>query len=187
LLSQLNVKTVAMGGLASGKPMQGIGGTKGQNAGTPADVQSDVEILVQLDAFNNMTEAESVLPGLIPFPLGRLAGTVDREYGMNTLNYILPNDKIPAMMRFEPADCHVYYTPQNVANVERMWQDVVDIAWNKKACAVGGFGSGSNATLTGPVVTTSTEGFTSGSVKEKVVDKMLGLAVAVVVVVIRAF
>jgi hypothetical protein len=146
-LAQLNIKTIAIGGLPGGKQMQAMGGTKGDQANSAEIIQEDVEILTALGAIQDKEYAESILPGLIPFPLGSIAGTVLREYGINTRNHILAGDTVPSMMRFEPADCHVYYSPENIADVEQMWRDAVDIAWSGKSCAVGGISS--NTTSSG--------------------------------------
>ena len=127
--------------------MQAIGGTKGDQAASAEIIQEDVEILTTLEAIQDKEYAESILPGLIPLPLGSIAGTVLREYGINTRNHILAGDTVPSMMRFEPADCHVYYTPENIADVEQMWRDAVDIAWSGKACAIGRISS--NTTSSG--------------------------------------
>lgn len=137
LLGQLKIKSIAIGGLPGGKPMQAIGGTKGDQAASAEIVQNYVQMLVELGAIADTESAKDILPGLIPLPLGNITGSVRREYGINTRNHLLPNDTVPSMMRFEPADCHVYYTPENVADVQQMWRDAVDIAWNRKAC-VGG-------------------------------------------------
>jgi hypothetical protein len=181
------VKTIAIGGLPGGKPMQAIGGTKGDDACTPVIVQNDVQMLVELDAIADMDEAKSTLPGLIPFPLGSFAGTLQREYGINTRNHLLPNDTIPSMMRFEPADCHIYYTPENVGDVEKMWHDAVDIAWNNKACVSGTISTG-NATGTNAAPgTTPTGHHTSGSIKDKVLDKTAALVIIVATTILKGF
>lgn len=120
--------------------MQAIGGTKGDQAAEGEQVQEYVHTLMKLNAISNVRQAQSILPGLVPLPLGDIHSTsVVRGYGINTRNHLLPNDTIPSMMRFEPADCHVYYTPENVADVQHMWRDAVDIAWNGRKCASGGF------------------------------------------------
>ena len=180
LLAQLNIKTIAIGGLPGGKPMQAIGGTKGDNAASAEIIQQDVQALVKLGAISDMNAASALLPGLVPLPLGDIKGTVHKEYGINTRNHLLPNDTVPSMMRFEPADCHVYFTPQNVADVRRMWKDAVDIAWNGKTCAVGGFNANASNSKAGSGT------YTSGSVREKVADKMIGLVVILGVAIFEA-
>lgn len=156
--------------------MQAIGGTKGDQAASAEIVQTDVQTLSKLEAFVDIETAKQLLPGLIPLPLGDISGTVFREYGINTRNHLLPNDTIASMMRFEPADCHIYYTPQNVADVQHMWRDAVDIAWNGKACAAGGFGTNSSSSASGP---TSPDHVTSDARMDKAIDRFMALALVV--------
>ncbi|KAL9480414.1 hypothetical protein ACSS6W_005200 [Trichoderma asperelloides] len=176
LLGQLNIKTIAIGGLPGSRPMQAIGGTKGDQAASAEIVQHDVQMLIQLGAIADVETAKQLLPGFIPLPLGDIKGTVFREYGINTRNHLLPNDTIPSMMRFEPAGCHTYYTPENVADVQRMWRDAVDIAWNGKACAAGGFPTNASGSGSGPE---SPAHVTSDARMEKALDRLAGLALIV--------
>ncbi|KAH6630049.1 hypothetical protein B0J18DRAFT_474681 [Chaetomium sp. MPI-SDFR-AT-0129] len=175
-LAQLNIRTIAIGGLPGGKQMQAIGGTKGDQAASAAIIQEDVEILTALGAIQQEDKeyAESILPGLIPLPLGSIKGTLLREYGINTRNHILAGDTVPSMMRFEPADCHVYYTPENIADVEQMWRDAVDIAWSEKACAAGSISG--NTTSNGR----SGEHSTSGTGRVRIASHFAILIVAAV-------
>lgn len=163
--------------------MQAIGGTKGDQAASAEIIRDDVQMLVKLGGIADMRSAEAILPGLIPLPLGDIKGTVQSEYGINTRNHILPNDTIPSMMRFEPADCHFYFTPENVANVRQMWHDAVDIAWNGKACAVGGFraNTSSSGLASNPPVS-----YTSGAKRDKAIDKFAGLILLVSGVILKA-
>ncbi|UKZ90358.1 uncharacterized protein TrAFT101_005382 [Trichoderma asperellum] len=176
LLGQLNIKTIAIGGLPGSQPMQAIGGTKGDQAASAEIVQHGVQMLIQLGAIADVETAKQLLPGFVPLPLGDIKGTVFREYGINTRNHLLPNDTIPSMMRFEPAGCHIYYTPENVADVQRMWRDAVDIAWNGKACAAGGFPTNASGSGSGPK---SPSHVTSDARMEKAIDVLATLALIV--------
>lgn len=128
------VKSIAMGGRPNKDLMQGIGGTRGSLAFQYVDIYTRaLEIFSDLpkggDA--NMTN----LKALSSLPILR---SLDNELGVR--DQMLPDhfkDGIPAQMLHLPTPCKLFYTPETVMEIPKMWTAVADSAFGGKACNAG--------------------------------------------------
>lgn len=135
--TQAGVKSIAIGGRPSYNPMQGIGGVKGANnfgfgyinylatlayqSGTPAQ-----------QAWANWTQLTD---------LNLLAFNRSTDNSINVRDNILPDnvaDGLPAQFVYEPADCRLFYEPDMMVDVSKVWEAAASAAWGGKRCVQGG-------------------------------------------------
>lgn len=128
------VKSIAMGGRPNKDLMQGIGGTRGSLAFQYVNIYTRaLEIFSDLPKGGgaNMTN----LKALSPLPILR---SLDNELGVR--DQMLPDhfeDGIPAQMLHLPTPCKLFYTPETVMDIPKMWTAVADSAFGGKACNAG--------------------------------------------------
>lgn len=128
------VKSIAMGGRPKKSPMQGIGGTRGSLAYTFDAIREKAQAILALtppSVAANLTELKAYLT----LPTDR---SVESELGAR--DQILPDhmkDGVPAQFLNIPSDCRLFYTPQTVTDVTKMWEAAAASAWGGKACNFG--------------------------------------------------
>lgn len=129
--TQAGVKSIAMGGRPVGGPIQAVGGIKGAEILSWANIYSYAIAAIPLAS----TEQAAILKKLSPLPVNRALST-----GCNVRDNILPdnvNDGLPAQFVREEADCRLYYTEPMITDVTALWKAAADAAWNGAKCAAG--------------------------------------------------
>ncbi|KJY00169.1 peptidase s41 family protein [Zymoseptoria brevis] len=123
LILQASVRTVAIGGRPSTQSMQTVGGSRSYTSSTYLSVFQDVAAvflegkLHDPEFYNSTVLGEiNVLP-LIRSKLNSLALQLAQD----------PRDPslIPMMYKYQPADCHIPYTLENVLDASARWKDAV--------------------------------------------------------------
>lgn len=139
-MKQAKVKSIAVGGLPTTKPMQAVGGVKGGQLSTWNDLYTEV----YQDSFylwkQNMNDPD--------YAYMKRTFLDHREYygytataGVNVRDVIQEDhidDGVAAQFIREDAECRLFYTKEMVQDVEAVWKKAVDVAWNGGKCVVGG-------------------------------------------------
>ncbi|KAF1969056.1 hypothetical protein BU23DRAFT_248765 [Bimuria novae-zelandiae CBS 107.79] len=139
--NQAGVKAIAVGGLPNEKPMQAVGGVKGGELSTWADLYT----AVYQDAFYlwqryNMSDPD--------YQYIKDTWLDHREYigytptaGVNLRDVIQEDhidDGLAAQFVREDADCRLFYTKDMILDVSNVWKKAVDVTWEGGECVVGG-------------------------------------------------
>lgn len=126
---QGQVKSIALGGRPTTTAIQGIGGVKGAQSYSFAEVFRNAQTVLKIAP--NTTE---VMP-LTDLPMNRSTSS-----GMNLRDHILPQnlgDGTPAQFVSELADCRLYYTPSMIADIRATWNTAAKAAWGNGKCVAG--------------------------------------------------
>jgi hypothetical protein len=157
LTKQVGIKTIAMGGRATKKPIQAIGGVKGVNNMQFAYIQSVAKAAKQFasPAMQSKISNSSALNAYDSLVVvSRAAGGP----GVNVRDGLSKNDTSTALQFvYEEADCRLYYTPEMTVDATAIWKAAADAQWGGKGKCVGGAGYADVATLAeGDDVSTTT-------------------------------
>ncbi|RDW71702.1 hypothetical protein BP5796_07736 [Coleophoma crateriformis] len=126
---QAQVKSIALGGRPTKDAIQGIGGVKGAQSYSFAEVFKNAQMVLKL-----APNTAEVRP-LTDLPMNRSTSS-----GMNLRDHVLPQnlgDGIPAQFVKELADCRLYYTPSMIADVRATWNSAAKAAWGNGKCVAG--------------------------------------------------
>jgi Peptidase family S41 len=138
---QAGVDTIAMGGRPNDDIIQAVGGTKGTNNWGWSDV-----IWFVLSMYDKASQdvkekwSSSELASFNTFlPFKRMITAPQ----LNMRDGVRPGgETTPLQFIVEPADCRLYYTPEMVVDVTKMWSSIADTKWlGKRQCVAGGFKS----------------------------------------------
>lgn len=130
---QGGVKSIAFGGRPSSGAIQGIGGIKGAQVTSFADIYTYAQIAVKSP--NATPEDLAILNRLTTFPFDRSTAA-----SINLRDAILPdnlNDGLPSQYVVEEADCKLYWTADMIKDVEKVWEAAATAAWGGGACVAG--------------------------------------------------
>ena len=130
---QGGVKSVAMGGRPFKGPIQGVGGVKGAQSLSFADILSYTQSAA---ALGGTPEQKAALARYTVLPMRRSLAA-----GVNAQDSILPgnvNEGIPAQYIVEEADCRLYWTEEMIGDVTAVWKAAANAAFNGGKCAFGG-------------------------------------------------
>ena len=135
------VNTVAMGGRPRPGPMQVLGGVKGSQVleldgpGSLSGATNEARTLAGQMTLSSADQAlfEKVMPiPLEDFPLPISVGSI------NFRNTFTEDDQsVPTQFVYEPANCHLFYTPATFVNPQATWALAANAVWGNGAC-VGG-------------------------------------------------
>jgi hypothetical protein len=139
LKSQGGIRSVVIGGLPQGRPMQAIGGTKGAQSFRFDDIQTRLQVLynisapdlkAQMDArgFTKTAFAEQVFKRAA-YPDGRPAAGINLKNNMRRQASGVEDADIPLEFIYEAADCRLWYTPDMINDVRMVWKGVADAVW----------------------------------------------------------
>ncbi|KZM24592.1 serine-type peptidase [Ascochyta rabiei] len=132
MTAMANVRTISLGGRPVRGPMQTASGNRGAAPYTAYDLDNDYDwlqtVLGDEDAFQRLHPRKDT-------------GVFTKFASINIRDQMRPDDLIPLQFRYEPSDCRLYYTPNNVYNMSRLWRDVATAAWtNSSTCTPGSTG-----------------------------------------------
>ena len=132
------VRTVAMGGRPMEAPMQAVGATKGGPVADFWGIPTDEEV-----------DRSAAPPGVVipPDPVtGRPPLRMGSMYGwaggmsVNLMN-LSPVEEgdgaVPAQMRYEAANCKLFFTWEMMRDITVLWREVVDVTWGEGRCVAG--------------------------------------------------
>ena len=139
MTAQAGIKTVAIGGRPQPGVMQAVGGVKGANVYTWADIY-----IMANDTFTLGTPAQQAnwsrteLGQYSTLPLERAVS----GYAVNARDAIQQGDasQTPLQFIYQPADCRIFYTADMTVDVTAMWEKVVDVTWGGAKCVAGAVG-----------------------------------------------
>lgn len=129
---QAGVKSVAMGGRPTTDPIQGVGGIKGAQIYSFANIISFSQLAAEQ---TNDTEILDTLSVFSQLPIDRSSSS-----GVNFRDNILPenlNDGLPAQYVVEEADCRLFYTLPMINDVTALWKGAATAAWGGGKCVAG--------------------------------------------------
>jgi hypothetical protein len=139
--NQGHVKSIAVGGLPNTKPMQAVGGIKGGELSTWADLYTKV----YQDVFYMWQTQDMDDPD---YEYIKSTWLDHREYigytataGVNLRDVIQEDhvkDGLAAQFVREDADCRLFYTKEMIKDVTSVWKKVVNTAWRGDKCVHGG-------------------------------------------------
>ena len=140
--NQGHVKSIAVGGLPNTKPMQAVGGIKGGELSTWADLYTKV----YQDVFYMWQTQDMNDPDYVYLKDTWLD---HREYigytataGVNIRDVIqeghVKDGKAAQFVR-EDADCRLFYTKDMIKDVTSVWKKAVGVTWEGDKCIQGGF------------------------------------------------
>lgn len=121
-----------MGGRPNTDPIQGVGGVKGAQVYSFADILSYAEFATPQTEDTSLVETLSVLTSL---PIDRSSATA-----VNLRDQILPDnleDGTPAQFIAEEADCRLYWTAAHVKDITALWKSAATAKWDDGDCVAG--------------------------------------------------
>ncbi|RAL66214.1 hypothetical protein DID88_005886 [Monilinia fructigena] len=130
---QGGVKSIAFGGRPSSGAIQGVGGIKGAQVTSFADIYAYAQVAAASP--NATPEDLAILNRLTSFPVDRSTAA-----SINLRDAILPdhlNDGLPSQYVVEEADCKLYWTADMIKDVEKVWEAAATAAWGGGACIAG--------------------------------------------------
>ncbi|RFU35040.1 hypothetical protein B7463_g1302, partial [Scytalidium lignicola] len=134
MIHDAGVKSVAMGGRPQPGKIQGMGGVKGGQSFAWSDFYSEAQFAIQEGTITD--EQIAILSNLTLLPIERSTAS-----SINLRDIILPDEvfeAIPAQFVAEESDCRLYWTPDMITDVTKVWEATASAAFDGKACAFGG-------------------------------------------------
>ncbi|KAB8294146.1 hypothetical protein EYC80_009589 [Monilinia laxa] len=145
--SQGGVRSIVMGGRPQTGPMQGVAGSKGSEVLTFGQID---EYLAQIDeVIANLTLKSIPIPAAPPassLPLGSalswpLGNSTTQGTGsrFNFRNNMHQNDSsyTPLQYIYEASNCRLFYTKEDVYDIQGLWKRVVNTVWGDGKCVEG--------------------------------------------------
>ncbi|PLB51538.1 peptidase S41 family protein [Aspergillus steynii IBT 23096] len=138
------VKSITFGGRPQQGPMQAIGGSKGCQVATSfninalRDVADQVANLADAEGKPVLTRQEharlnATLPGDMPLnPDGKISFNLRNSYREG-------DDEMPLQFLYEPADCRLFYTPENILHPDTTWISAAKAFWGNGTCVTGSY------------------------------------------------
>lgn len=146
LLRSVGVRSLVFGGRPQYGPMQAIGGSKGCQVAQLDDFTSyrnGLQMALKKSAkVKNETPALSTeeihtINAIFPRAVAELPMYVD-SIGVNFKNaYRVNEGHMPLQFVYEPADCRLFYTLENVVRPETMWASAAKAFWGGGKCVSG--------------------------------------------------
>lgn len=137
------VKSLVFGGRPQNGPMQAIGGVKGAQAAELTTFNTFQKFLTVLQqgsvedgdpifSKKQIQRYKEVFPGVstpsLPFS----------DIGVNLQNQYAPGDDVtPLQFVYEPADCRLFYTYDNIKEPATTWAKAARTYWGKGKCVNG--------------------------------------------------
>ncbi|KAF2204609.1 hypothetical protein GQ43DRAFT_437763 [Delitschia confertaspora ATCC 74209] len=141
MMTRAGVRTVVAGGRPSAGPMQAAAGNRGALAYSADDLDVDIDFARARD-----DGAEAALPEV------RESGMFFNYLGFNLLDQVRPGENVPLQVKYEAADCRIYYTLANIYNTTRLWRDAAAAIFEDSSRCVDGSTGFSTANSTSPKV-----------------------------------
>ncbi|KAK7985781.1 Peptidase S41 family protein ustP [Apiospora saccharicola] len=147
MMTQAGVRTVVVGGRPESGPMQAASGTRAAAMYTAAALDDD---------FNNATNILTVHGDYRPSndSLALLSGPRNTGMWINSAGFSIRDqvrsvdDPEPLQLKYQPADCRIYWTLDNVVNFTRLWSDAAAATWDDPGRCVAGSSSSKSTTTT---------------------------------------
>lgn len=142
LMKKNGVRSIVTGGRPRDGPIQAIGGVKGANVLTFANIYAFTEIVMEIADEKEQLRLEGTDLGTIyrdgTYVLGRTYGD-GMGARLNVRNAIDPKDpnRVPAQFIYEAADCRIWVTRDMITKMDAMWSKVADTVWGEGACTPG--------------------------------------------------
>lgn len=135
MMTEAGVQTVAVGGRRESGPMQALSGTRGADSYTAAQLDSDF-----YDASVQSNDSESSgLDTLTALISTREPGMWINQAGFTLRDQVRSaDDPEPLQLKYQPADCRLYWTIDNVLNFTRLWSDAAAAIWDDQSLCVAG-------------------------------------------------
>lgn len=144
--NQAGVKSLAFGGRPQPGPMQALGGVKGQKVA--GNGQLELLYRTAREVSDNATRAGNpVLSDAQRTRLAELTPRPDDEKaplsGLSTLNVNLINgyrpgqEGVPLQFVYEPADCRLFFTAENIVRPASGWEAAASAVWGGGRCVEG--------------------------------------------------
>ncbi|KAK8008103.1 hypothetical protein PG991_010654 [Apiospora marii] len=146
MMTQAGVRTVVVGGRPEAGPMQAASGTRAAAMYTAAALDDDFVNATDIVALNGDYRPSN--DSLV------LLNALPRDTGMwvNSAGFSLrdqvrsADDPEPLQLKYQPADCRLYWTLDNVVNFTRLWTDVATVTWEDSGRCVAGSTSSRSTT-----------------------------------------
>lgn len=139
---QAGVQTVAAGGLPSNGPMQTPSGSRGAQAYTFDNINTDIAIAKETNA-----SAGNFLPE-------RQVDVSISYASFNIRDQVRKGESTPLQFVYEAANCRIFYTKDTVYNFGNLWRYAANAIWTKpELCVQGSTGiasNGNSSDISGP-------------------------------------
>ncbi|KAH8802632.1 peptidase s41 family protein [Xylogone sp. PMI_703] len=135
MIHDAGVKTIAMGGRPQPGLIQGMGGVKGGQSYDWGSFYSNAQFAIENGVITD--EQKAILSNLTLLPVERSTAT-----SVNLRDIILPDEvaeAIPAQFVAEESDCRLFWTPDMITDVTKVWEAAASAAFDGSPCAYGGF------------------------------------------------
>ena len=147
MMTRVGVKTVVAGGRPQTGPMQAVSGNRGASIYSADQLDEDILWVRDIDEWVDDNVNASV-------PEIRDSGIWVTSATVNLRDQVRKDETTPLQLKYEAADCRVYYTLANLYNMTRLWYDVAAAAANPSLCVEGstGFSTTNNTSPAPPPV-----------------------------------
>lgn len=127
---QAGVHTIVAGGTPKSGPMQTAAGSRGASAYTAEALKYDYDWL------NDTVKDSEAYAQLPPANVWNETGMWVRQEGLNLRDQLRQNDEVPLQLKYDAAQCRIYYTLDNVYNLTRLWRDAAAATWTDPSLCV---------------------------------------------------
>ncbi|KAK8123150.1 peptidase s41 family protein, partial [Apiospora sp. TS-2023a] len=137
MMTQAGVRTVVVGGRPELGPMQAASGTRAAAMYTAAALDDDFHNATDILAVNGDYRSSND-------SLALLSGPRDTGMWVNSAGFSIrdqvrsADDPEPLQLKYQPADCRIYWTLDNVVNFTRLWSDAAAATWDDPGRCVSG-------------------------------------------------
>jgi hypothetical protein len=134
MMTKVGVRTIAVGGRPEAGPMQ-ASGSRGAIAYSAAQLDSDFFDASRILSVSNTTNADSAT--LWPLVTARNPGMRINRAGITLRDQVVSaEDPKPLQLKYQAADCRIYWTLDNVLNFTRLWADAATAMWDDQSLCV---------------------------------------------------
>jgi hypothetical protein len=155
MMVQSNVSGIVFGGRPQYGAMAGVGAVKGFDTIPFSEIQTLTSSTLEIAAALNISVPENlILPSSADIPL------IPALARINSGNIIRKGDSTntPTQYLFDAADCRVFWTAENLLEVNSIWARAADWRWGNGSCVKDSISNGtaiSNGTGSGSTTSSS--------------------------------
>lgn len=136
LMQYEGVKTITFGGRPQHGPIQALGGTRGGEVLEAEQLQGSMLLAhefgkkLELLSEDELKTLAAVSPAKKP---SLTLGTVRINY-RDTFSKYDKDSVLPLQYAYEPSDCRLFYTNENIFSAESYWSDAANTMWGDGEC-----------------------------------------------------
>ncbi|EXU95569.1 peptidase S41 family protein [Metarhizium robertsii] len=139
LVRNFGIRTIALGGRPLNKPMQAIGGVKGTQVLSNAEIKKITADAVRIGAGQARRQRARSIPSVRDAPLLPLMEEPGSGGSVNLRNGYSQDDVdgFPLHFKYQAANCRLFYTSKMLTDVAETWRRAALVAFRNGTCVPG--------------------------------------------------